>query len=111
MNNSFTVNGEKFLSFEQYQEVMARRNNPLNAIKSSLLAKGWGNAIELLNCIAKHKPEALAEWLKTKSTITLMQAAESFRNWSIYNQRSESLAFDNDVYALDAVICNGEAAQ
>ncbi len=110
MEQGFTVNGEKFFSFEAYQEIMGRRNNPLNAIKSKLLAKGWGNAIELLDCIAKHKPDALAIWLKTKCTITLMQAAESFKDWSIYNQRPEALAFDNDIYALDAVICDREVA-
>lgn len=80
-----------------------QKHSEITEIKTALIKRGWGEAIELLDCVAKHNPAGLAEWLRTKSTTYLMQICEPFRNWSIYGQRNTPLPFDNDVYALDAV--------
>jgi hypothetical protein len=76
----------------------------INKIKKVLIARGDGDAIELLNCMATHNPEKTAKWLKTKSTLDLKEAANKFEGWSIYNHRTSPLPFFNDVAALDSAI-------
>jgi len=75
-------------------------------LKTSLIKRGWGDAIELLDCLIRLENKKYKKWLKTKSTLDLRAACERFRNWSIYDQRKGPLPFDNDVYALDTIICN-----
>lgn len=76
----------------------------INKIKSVLISKGWGDAIELLNCMTAHNTEKTEKWLKTKSTLDLRDAAKKFEGWSIYSHRTSPLPFHNDVDALDAAI-------
>lgn len=76
----------------------------LTTIKSHLLKRDWGDAITLLEYVAKINPVGLSEWLKSKDTVILMEICEPFRNWSMYDQRLDPMPFDNDVLALDASI-------
>jgi hypothetical protein len=74
-----------------------------NNIKSTLLARGWGDAITLLECLIKNDPSKFSSWLNSGSTIELRRSCERFRNWSIYSQRLDPMPFENDVSALDSV--------
>ena len=70
-------------------------------MKSHLLKRDWGEAIELLDCLTKHEPEGLGKWLKSGSTIQLRRPCERFRDWSIYQQRLDPMPFENDVQAIE----------
>lgn len=83
---------------------MGFRNN----LKSRLIKKGWGEAIELFNCFEKHCPKEFEEWKKSGDTILLRDSCEKFRNWAIYNSRTGNLPFENDVYAIDACMAQME---
>lgn len=80
-------------------------------LKSILLNKGWGDAIVLVDFLAKNNPDGLCQWMKNQSTTFLMGICEPFRNWSYYRDvRIDPMPFDNDVYALDAAIAKAGAA-
>ena len=79
------------------------------AIKSLLLQKDWGEAITLLDFILRKNPEGFKRWVSTGSTIVLKEICEPFRKWSFYRDRLGPLPFENDVWALDAVITKAKA--
>ena len=74
----------------------------LNNLKSRLIKRGWGKAIELLNVFKKHCPEEFEEWKKSGSTVLLKQSCLKFKSWHIYKHRSDNLPFENDVDAIDS---------
>lgn len=76
-------------------------NSRITQLKTALLRKGWGSALELVDVLYRERPWAFQEWLKTGRTQDLMAISERYRTWSIYSHRTDKLPFDNDVYAMD----------
>lgn len=74
----------------------------LNNLKSRLIKKGWGDAIELLNTFKRQSPLEFEEWKQSGSTVYLKQSCFRFRMWSMYNHRKDPLPFENDVDAIDS---------
>ncbi len=71
-------------------------------IKTVLIQKGWGDAIELLNVIQKNNKVSFDKWLHSGFTTLLMDMAEPYKAWAIYANRTDVLPFFNDICAIDS---------
>ena len=78
--------------------------NIISNIKTCLIRNNWASAIELLECLEKHKPVGLVIWLKNGETIQLRDMCDEFKTWSIYSNRLDNLPNFNDFCALDSVL-------
>jgi len=75
----------------------------ITEMKTALIRRGSGQAIELLDVTIRDKPDSLKAWLKKGSTVELRRLAAPYKTYSIYDQRKERLPFFNDVCAIDSV--------
>ena len=80
------------------------RRHITTPLKTFLLKRGWGEAINLLDCLVRCNPDGFDEWARNKSTTYLRRICEPYKGWSIYHQRNDPLPFDNDVCALDTAV-------
>lgn len=73
-------------------------------LKSELLRRDEGGAIELVTLISKDE-KAFLKWFYSKSTLKLIDLVSKYENHSLYTQvRNKSLTFFNDWNSIDSAV-------